>query len=70
MIEDNLSPCPGCQRLEMHAHCPARGTPFYMSSVPYTEKAEEAYTFWVEKGLTLNAEQCFRNYRAWHRELR
>ncbi len=30
--------CPGCQRNDLHMMCPAYGTPFYMSGVPFPEK--------------------------------
>ena len=30
--------CPGCQRNDLHKMCPAHGTPFYMSGIPYPEK--------------------------------
>ena len=32
--------CLGCQRTEVHKRCPAHGTPFYMSGVPYTKHIE------------------------------
>lgn len=40
---NNSDVCPGCQRLEFHKMCPAHGTPFYMSGVPYTENDERNY---------------------------
>jgi hypothetical protein len=33
--------CPGCQRRELHKFCPAYGTPYYMSGIPYTKELEE-----------------------------
>ena len=29
--------CPGCMKPEIHKYCPAYGTPFYMSGIPYTD---------------------------------
>lgn len=34
-------PCPGCRRYEMHKMCPAYGTEYYMSGIPYTERVEQ-----------------------------
>jgi len=33
--------CDGCQRPEVHKKCPAHGTPFYMSGIPYPKEIEE-----------------------------
>jgi hypothetical protein len=33
--------CPGCQRNDIHKMCPAHGTPFYMSGIPYSEELEK-----------------------------
>ena len=33
--------CGGCQRPELHKMCPAYGTPFYMSGIPFTELIED-----------------------------
>jgi hypothetical protein len=35
--------CPGCLRHDIHKKCPAHGTPFYMSGIPFTEKMEYYY---------------------------
>ena len=40
-MEDNT--CPGCQRNEIHFMCPAYGTPFYMSGVPYSVRVESLF---------------------------
>lgn len=37
MFEENYT-CIGCGRNEIHKMCPAHGTPFYMSGIPYPEK--------------------------------
>ena len=45
-LTDQLKPklgphlCLGCGRPENHKPCPAYGTPFYMSGIPYTEAIE------------------------------
>ena len=38
-----MNKCPGCQRDEIHKKCPAHGTPFYMSGVPFSIRVEEFY---------------------------
>ena len=35
--------CDGCMRIAMHKMCPAHGTPFYMTGVPFTEEVERLY---------------------------
>lgn len=35
--------CEGCMRQAMHKMCPAHGTPFYMTGVPFTEEVERLY---------------------------
>ena len=42
MFEENYT-CVGCQRNDIHFMCPAYGTHFYMSGVPYTEQIAEFY---------------------------
>lgn len=37
------TPCPGCQRMELHKMCPAHGTPFYMSGIPFSKETELTY---------------------------
>lgn len=36
--------CPGCRRVATHKVCPAHGTPFYMSGVPFT--FDIAFLYW------------------------
>lgn len=35
--------CPGCQRQELHKFCPAYGTHFYMSGIPFTIEIQNIY---------------------------
>lgn len=35
--------CTGCQRNEIHKMCPAYGTPFYMSGIPFTIEIQNIY---------------------------
>jgi hypothetical protein len=35
--------CMGCGRPEEHKKCPAYGTPFYMSGVPYSPEVERLF---------------------------
>ena len=37
--------CDGCQRPEVHKKCPAHGTPFYMSGIPYTKEVHATRVF-------------------------
>lgn len=38
-------PCPGCGRMELHKMCPAHGTPFYMSGIPFSKETEQTYSW-------------------------
>jgi hypothetical protein len=40
--EDDCT-CPGCGREDMHLMCPAFGTPFYMSGIPYLVELAKIY---------------------------
>ena len=37
------TPCRGCQRMELHKMCPAYGTPFYMSGIPFSKETQQNY---------------------------
>ncbi len=38
-----MDKCPGCQRDEIHKMCPAYGTPYYMSGIPYSIRTETLF---------------------------
>lgn len=60
-------PCDGCKRYEIHKMCPAYGTEFYMTGVPYTERVEE---FVKKNNLDENQQReliriCLESHREW-----
>ena len=42
--------CEGCRRPEIHKSCPAYGTEFYMTGVPYTEETQDKVEFGRSQG--------------------
>ena len=56
MLDDEVTKCPGCGRLETHKMCPAWGTPFYMSGVDFTEDVEFHYNLAVESKVVTKDE--------------
>ena len=43
MVDEHVPLCRGCQRPGEHLMCPAYGTPFYCSGIPFTEEIEKLF---------------------------